>query len=127
MRRPHNRCFGVTLQELRFEDYAKGNKGTAPSAALFGVPGIPGFGAPAPAAVSPFGTPSAAPAAVSPFGTPSAPSLVGAPAPAATPFGPFGAAPAATSPFGKKEKQPAFSPFGASTSPVSVARLFASE
>ena len=46
------------LQELRYEDYAKGNKGTTPAAPAFGATATSPFGAPAPAAASPFGAPA---------------------------------------------------------------------
>lgn len=121
-----------SFEELRCEDYAKGNKGgSAPAAMPFGAATTSPFGAPAPAA-SPFGAapasnPFAPKPATSPFGAPAAPttSLFGAPAPSASPFGaaptpslfgapapaasPFGAAPAAN-PFAAK---PASTPFGA--------------
>ena len=92
-----------SFEELRYEDYMKGNKGSNPQqpAAAGGLFGQPAAGA------SPFG---AAPAAASPFGA--------APA-AASPFGACGAAPAA-SPFGAPAA-PAFgatpSPFGAPAAP----------
>ena len=94
-----------SFEELRCEDYQKGNKGTAQPTP--GLGGVTPFGA----TTSPFG--AAAPAAAAtPFGAPAAsPFGAAAPAAAASPFGAAaGAAPAfgaAPSPFGAAPK-PAF-------------------
>ena len=113
-----------SFEELRFEDYSKGNKGSmAPVASAFGAPAAPatgfgGFGqpatalgatqfgaapAPAPAAFGGFGAPAAPAAAPAPggFGAFGAPAATPAPAPAFGGFGGFGATqPAASTPFG---------------------------
>mmetsp|Transcript_45073 Transcript_45073/g.109622 ORF Transcript_45073/g.109622 Transcript_45073/m.109622 type:complete len:1003 (+) Transcript_45073:1996-5004(+) len=126
-----------SLEELRLQDYALGNRGNAaqpgasPGGGMFGAPAVPGgFGAPAPAPPGGglFGAPSPAPAAFgaspapstgfgtsfnnpapAPFGAP-APSTFGTPAPA--PGGLFGGAP--TSTFG----QPAPAPTSAFGTPA---------
>eukprot|EP00536_Pseudo-nitzschia_multiseries_P003763 jgi/Psemu1/64310/estExt_Genemark1.C_590048 len=95
-------------EELRFEDYGQGNKGSgAAQTGGFGSPATGAFGAPAPATGA-FGAP--APATGGLFGSAPAPSTTfggfGAPAPATGAFGApaaptFGAAPApATGAFG---------------------------
>lgn len=118
-----------SLEELRFEDYVKGNKtgtavGAAPSAfgaaapsafgaaqpSAFGAaPATSAFGA-APAAAPAFGASAfGAPAASSAFGAPAAGGLFGAPAVSAAPaFGAFGAAAAAPAPAFGAAPAPAF-------------------
>jgi len=102
-----------SFEELRFEDYSKGNKGTA-SATTPTAGGFGGFGAqPAPA---PFGAPAPATGGGL-FGQPApAPGAFGAPAPATgglfgqpAPAPAFGAAPA---PGGGLFGSPAPAPFG---------------
>ena len=132
-----NQYENYSLEELRLQDYALGNRGNAaqpgasPGGGLFGAPApaLGGFGSPAPAPTGGglFGAPSPAPAfgaspapstgfgstfntpAPAPFGAP-APSAFGTPAPA--PGGLFGGAP--TSTFG----QPAPAPTSAFGTPA---------
>ena len=123
-----------SFEELRFEDYAQGNKGSAstpttsnapggfsfagqaPAGGLFGAQPAPApFGAPAPA---PFGAP--APTA---FGAPPAPSAFGAPAPTGGLFGAKAPAPFGTPAPGGLFGAPAPAPFGA---PAPTGGLFGS-
>ncbi|CAI5969830.1 unnamed protein product [Closterium sp. NIES-65] len=104
-------------EELRWEDYQRGDKGgPAPAQAGGGL-----FGQPAAAAASLFGAAAAAPAfgstAANPFGQASTPSLFGSAAPA---FG--AAAPGATPAFGASTSPSLFGSstpaFGAASSPA---------
>lgn len=131
---------GQSFEEIRLNDYMAGRRGgPAPAAAATGSI----FGAPAPAAASPFGAPAAspfgAPAAAPAFGAPAASTgLFGAPAPTAAPAfgapagGLFGAPAAAPAPniFGAPAAAPAFGApaagglFGAPTTAQTSASLF---
>jgi nuclear pore complex protein Nup98-Nup96 len=116
-----NNYAGKSYEELRAEDYAKGNKGGGAGGA-FGAPATTPFGAPAAstpfgtsAASTPFGAPAASAfgAAAPAFGAPT-PGAFGSPAPA---FGGFGAP--APAPFGALAPAPAFGAAPAPATPFS--------
>ncbi|GJP42773.1 hypothetical protein CLOM_g2307 [Closterium sp. NIES-68] len=107
-------------EELRWEDYQRGDKGgPAPAQAGGGLFGQPAAGAASPfgaAATPTFGSPGLTGASpTNPFGQASTPSLFGSPAPS------FGAAPAATPAFGASTSPSLFGSstpaFGAAASP----------
>jgi len=122
-----------SFEELRFEDYQAGNKGSmgqpgaaAPVTGGFGTTGA--FGAPAPTPVGLFGAPAPAPAfgasTTGAFGAPApaAPSAFGAPAPA---FGAPAPAPGGFS-FGGAAPAPAATGFGFGAKPPAPGGLFSS-
>ncbi|KAG7354391.1 nucleoporin autopeptidase [Nitzschia inconspicua] len=123
-----------SFEELRFEDYSQGNKGTGGATQPGSSGGFGTFGAAAPAptglfgssAPAPFGAPAPATSGFGAFGSTSAPAPFGSPAPAPGAFGApapggfgsstglFGAKPPATSGlFGASTPAPSGGLFGA--------------